>query len=47
MTPMLEQCQSNWSNWKKLAEERKKEKERLEQEKKEREKLENEKEDNS
>ena len=43
VTPMLEQCQSNWANWKQLAEERKKEKERIEQEKKEKELLKNEK----
>ena len=33
VTPMLEQCHSNWSNWKKLAEERKAEKEREKAEK--------------
>ena len=47
VTPMLEQCQSNWAHWKQLAEERKKEKERAEQEKREKEKLENDKEDKS
>ena len=47
VTPMLEQCQSNWAHWKQLAEERKKEKERAEQEKREKEKLENYKEDKS
>ena len=45
VTPMLEQCQSNWAHWKQLAEERKKEKERAEQEKREKEKVENDKED--
>ena len=38
--PMLEQCKSNLGKWKKLAEERKLEKERIEQEKKEKEEVE-------
>ena len=38
--PMLEQCKSNLGKWKKLAEERKLEKERIEQEKKEKEEAE-------
>ena len=42
VTPMLEQCQSNWANWKQLVVERKREKERIEQEKKEKELLQNE-----
>ena len=41
---MLEQCQSNLGRWKKLAEERKLEKERIEQEKKEKEEMEQKKE---
>ena len=40
ITPMLKQCQSNLAKWKKLAEERKLEKERIEQEKKEKEETE-------
>ena len=44
ITPMLEQCQSNLGRWKKLAEERKLEKERIEQEKKEKEEMEQKKE---
>ena len=35
ISPMLEQCHSNWAHWKQLAEQRKQEK--LEQEKKEKE----------
>ena len=38
VSPMLEQCQSNWAHWKQLAEQRKQEKEKLEQDKKEKEK---------
>ena len=41
VTPMLEQCQSNWGRWKSLAEERKQEKEKETREKKEQEKREN------
>lgn len=41
VAPMLKQCQSNLAKWKKLAEERKLEKERIEQEKKEKEEAEN------
>ena len=42
VTPMLEQCHSNWSNWKQQVEIRKQEKER---EKEEKAKLEQEKKD--
>ena len=37
VTPMLEQCQSNWGRWKGLADERKLEKEKEAREKKEKE----------
>ena len=40
ITPMLEQCHSNWGKWKKLAEERKLEKEKAEQARKEKEEAE-------
>ena len=40
ITPMLHQCQANLGKWKKLAEERKLEKERKEKEKKEKEEVE-------
>ena len=39
VTPMLEQCQSNWGRWKGLADERKLEKEKEAREKKEKEKM--------
>ena len=38
--PMLEQCQANLGKWKKLAEARKLQKEKIEQEKKEKEEAE-------